>query len=408
MDLPTIAPARRNILVLSPVITMVVVALSGRIIFGSLTDLFDFQLYYMAVQNILHGQMPWANGVEFYYPPLAFVPLLVAYAISLAAGGEFLVFAVAMWALMLICGIITTVSVYYIGLKIYSEKTAFIAAMLNATAISVAYYSLCRFDPFPTCLVMIAVLATVYGDKGTGYLASVLGLFTKIWPIVVFPFLWLYNARTTSVMKEGKTRAFAFIAGGGLLFCLMILAGYDKFLGYADRVYCNTVPYTADQYLQMAGIAIPFSIIAMLFRILTVGVVVGALYLMYQQPKNIALMLKLILVVIVAVIVFSQYRSPQYIVWFTPFAALLVADDIRGIILFIVIQVMAYIEYPLAFGVLYVNDHYVSEWALVFFTVFFLMIGLLLWRAMAMQNPDMTSDDGAGREVKIRKKPHHR
>ena len=60
MDLPTIAPAHRNILVLLPVITMVTVALSGRIVFGSLTDLFDFQLYYMAVQNILHGQMPRA------------------------------------------------------------------------------------------------------------------------------------------------------------------------------------------------------------------------------------------------------------------------------------------------------------------------------------------------------------
>jgi hypothetical protein len=408
MDLPTIAPARRNILVLSSVITMVAVALFGRIVFGSLTDLFDFQLYYMAVQNILHGQMPWAYGVEFYYPPLAFVPLLIAYAISLAAGGEFLVFAVAMWALMLVCGITTTFCVYYIGLKIYSEKTAFIAAMINATAISVAYYSLCRFDPFPACLAMIAVLATVYDDKGTGYLASILGLFTKIWPIVLFPFLWIYNARDASIAVEGKKSAYAFLVGSGLLFCLMIVAGYDKFLGYADRVYCNTIPYTADQYLQMAGIVIPFSIIATLFRILTVGVLIGALYLMYYQPKNIVLMLKLILVVIIAVIVFSQYRSPQYIVWFTPFAALLVADDIRGIILFIGVQIIAYIEYPLAFGVLYVNDHYVSESALLFFTVFFLMIGLLLSRAMTMQNPDVTSDDGAGREVKIRKKSYHR
>ena len=312
-----------------------------------------------------------------------------------------------MWVLMLVCGIITTFCVYYIGLKIHSEKTAFIAAMLNATAISVAYYSLCRFDPFPSCLTMIAVLATIYGDKGTGYLASLLGLFTKIWPIIVFPFLWLYNSRTTSIMKEGKARAFAFVAGRGLLFCLMLLAGYDKFLGYTDRVYCNTIPYTADQYLQVAGIVIPFSIIAMLFRILVVCVVIGALYLMYHQPKNIVLMLKLILAVIIAVIVFSQYRSPQYIVWFTPFAALLVAEDIWGTLLFIWVQIMAYIEYPLAFDVLYVNDHYVSEWALLFFTIFFLMIGLLLWRAMVMQNPDVTSDDGAVREVKTRKKSHH-
>jgi hypothetical protein len=407
MNLPKIPPAHRIILILAPIITVIAVGLFGRIVFGSLTDLFDFQLYYDAVENILHGQMPWAYGVEFYYPPLAFVPMLIAYAISLAGGG-FLVFAVAMWALMLICNIITTFCVYYIGLKIYSEKTAFIAAILNATALSVAYYTLCRFDPFPTCLAMVAVLATLYGEKATGYLASVLGLFVKIWPVVVFPFLWLYNARNTSLMEEGKARASAFLIGGGLLFGLMILAGYDKFLGYIDRVYCNTVPYTVDQYLQVLGIAIPFGITATLFRILMVVVIAAALYLMYRQPENVALMLKLILAVIIVITAFSQYRSPQYIVWFTPFAALLIADDIRGILVFIAVQVLAYIEYPLGYGVLYVNDSYVSGWGLVFFTVFFLMIGLLLWRALKMERPDIPGGEGAVRIGKASKKSHNR
>jgi hypothetical protein len=209
-------------------------------------------------------------------------------------------------------------------------------------------------------------------------------------------------------MEEGKARAFAFLLGGGLLFGLMILGGYDKFLGYADRVYCNTIPYTVDQYLQLLGIALPFGIIATLFRILTVVVIAGALYLMYRQPKNIALMLKMILSVIIVITAFSQYRSPQYIVWFTPFAALLVADDIRGILLFIGVQVLAYIEYPLGYGVLYVNDKYVSEWGLVFFTVFFLMIGLLLWRALKMEGPDIPGDEGAVRSGKAAKRSHNR
>jgi len=224
----------------------------------------------------------------------------------------------------------------------------------------------------------------------------------------VFPFLWLYNARDTSVMEEGKNRAFAFILGGGMLFGLMILGGYDKFLGYADREYCNTVPHTIDQYLQLLGIVIPSGIIATFFRILTVVVIAGALYLMYRQPKNIALMLKLILAVIIVLTAFSQYRSPQYIVWFTPFAALLVADDIRGILLFIAVQVLAYIEYPLGYGVFYVNEKYVSGWGLVFFTIFFLMIGLLLWQALKMEGMDITSNDGALKSGKASKRIHKR
>jgi len=129
---------------------------------------------------------------------------------------------------------------------------------------------------------------------------------------------------------------------------------------------------------------------------------------MYRQPRNIALMLKMILAVIIVITAFSQYRSPQYIVWFTPFAALLVADDIRGILLFIAVQVLAYIEYPLGYGVLYVNDKYVSEWGLVFFTIFFLMMGLLLWQALKLERPDITSNDGAVRTGKAGKKAHKR
>ncbi len=391
MNVPKINPIHRNLLIITPLITIVVVGIFGIIVFGSFTNLFDFQIYYQGVHNIISGQLPWTSGVEFYYPPLSFIPIIIAYVISLIGGG-FFTFTMVMWALMLICDIVTTLCVYYIGLKLYPEKIAFAAALLNATAISVAYYVLCRFDSFPTCLAMFAVLATLYGDKVKGYLASIIGLFTKIWPVLLFPFLWIYNARHTSIIYEGKKRAIWFLLASGLIFYLMIWWGYNRFLGYADmlgypdRMYCNTIPYAINQFLQMLNIAIPFSIIATIFRILTVVVFLSALYLMYQQPKNITRMLKLILVVIVVVILFSQYRSPQYIVWFTPFAALLVADDILGIIIFIGVQILAYIEYPLAYGVLYENGFYVTSWALVFFTVFFIAIGLLLWRALIMKS----------------------
>lgn len=47
------------------------------------------------------------------------------------------------------------------------------------------------------------------------------------------------------------------------------------------------------------------------------------------------------------------------------------ADDILGSIIFIGVQILAYIEYPLAYGVLYENTFYMTSGALVFFTVFF-------------------------------------
>jgi hypothetical protein len=385
MNLPRISPKHRNILIMSQIITLLAIGIFGKMVSGSFPDFGDFTVYYHGVQNIISGQLPWAHGVQFYYPPLAFIPVIIAYAAS-RIGGGFFVFTLAMGALMLICAMVTTFCVYYIGLKLYPEKIAFTAALLNATAVSAAFYVVCRFDPFPTSLAMVAVLATLYGDEPGGYLASVLGLFTKLWPVVLFPFLWIYNARHTSIIEEGKKRAFAFLSAGGMIFGLMLWCGYNRVFGYAnmlgftDMVYCNTIPYTVNQYLRMVNIAVPFSSIAILFRILTVVVILGALYLMYQQPKNIARMVKLILVVTVVAIMFSQYRSPQYIVWFTPFAALLVADDLFGIVLFTGVQVLGYLEFPLSYSVLWVNSRYLSDGALVFFTVFFIMLGLLLWR----------------------------
>ena len=125
----------------------------------------------------------------------------------------------------------------------------------------------------------------------------------------------------------------------------------------------------------------------MIFKIFILVVFLGAVYSMYKNPGNIRHMLRMILTVILAIILFSPFRSPQYIVWFTPFAALMIADDIWGIFLFVAVQILSFVEYPLAYGVLYLNQVYLSNWALLFFTLYFLIHGLLLWRAFIPRTP---------------------
>jgi len=230
VQLPIINLAHRNILIAASIASKVFIWLGGLSI-----DLFDLPIYYSAVINVLHGVLPWANGVEFYYPPLALAPMLISYAFPLS--GNFFGFALGMRVLMTACDVVTTLCIYYIGLKLYSEKKAFIAAMLNATAFSVAYYVLARFDAFPAALALVAVLATVHSDRTKGYLGAVVGLFVKLWPMLLFPFLWLYNARESSLFVEGKKRAVWFLLGSSLAFGLMLWAGYNKFLVYAEWVY---------------------------------------------------------------------------------------------------------------------------------------------------------------------------
>ena len=386
MHLPAIDPRRRNILILTSIATKIFVLLFLVIVFHSFVDIYDYQLYAESVQNILSGALPWANGVAVFYPPLAFVPMIIAYLVASVTGS--LGFFITMWILLAACDIVTVLCIYYVGLKLYSERTAYIAAMLYATAISVAYYSLCKYDAFPIFLAMLAVLATVYNDKTKGYLASVIGLFVKIWPVLLYPFLWVYNSGESSISSlivEGKTRAIGILLATIVLFVAMIAVGYSAFLIYTNTIYCNTLVYTISQYFQLAGIQIPFSAMITAFHILAAGIILGALYYLYKKPKTPGLLLKVLLIALMATVLLMQYRSPQYSIWFMPLAALLLATDIWGILLFISVQILSFIEFPFAFWTLYTNSEYTSPLALGFFTLFFLAYGLLLWRALKME-----------------------
>lgn len=399
MSLPAINPRQRNILILTSIATKIFVVLFLLIIFHAFVDLYDYQLYYQSVQNILSGALPWANGVAVYYPPLAFVPMILSYAVASVAGP--FGFVITMWILLAACDIVTILCIYYVGIKLYSERTAFIAAMLYATAISVAYYSLCKFDALPTCLAMLAILATIYGDKTKGYLASVAGLFVKIWPIVLYPFLWIYNSGSSSLITEGKERAIGIVLATIVIFAAMIVAGFNGFLMYASVVYCNTIVYAISQYFLIAGVQLPFSVMITVFHIMAAATILGALCYFYKKPKTISLLLKVLLVSIMATVFLMQYRSPQYSVWFMPLAALLLATDVWGILLFIGMQIFSFIEFPFAFWTLYTNTQYTSPLALGFFSLFFLAYGLLLWRALKMEEKNPAAEAPASKRKKL-------
>lgn len=376
-------------------------------------DVYDNQIYYTAAQNVFHGLLPWNGNTIFYYPPLALLPVLASYILSAPWG--YTGFLIAIRILMVICNCVTTLCVYYIGKKLYSEQVAITAALLSATSVSAVYFVLTRFDAFPTCIAMLAVLFVVNNNRAKGYLATILGLFAKLWPIILFPFLWLYNARDSSILEEGKKRAIWILLVGAGAFGLMMWAGYNQFMVYAGMVYCNTIPYVLDQYLKAVGIMVAFSVIATAFQVLTGIVILWALYTAHKERESLPTTLKMILLSIFVVIFFSQYRSPQYIMWMTPIVALLIADDIYGILAFYAVQILAFIEFPYAFRVLYVNANYLSPWALPFFTLLFVSYAILMWRALRKRDvvwvpdeiDDRTALAGPGGGKKKRKKRRH-
>jgi hypothetical protein len=361
-------------------------------VFHSFIDYFDLQFYFEHAVKILDGQLPYI-AYNFDYPVLIFIPILIALIPAvLFQNGTFFIFSFQ--GLMVICDLVTLLCVYFISLKLYNERTAFISGLLFATAFSTAYFVLTKYDAFPTSLLMLAVFFTLCGMSMKGYVAAGLGFFAKIFPAIAFPFLILHNTKK-STLKEEVVAVLKVMVPLSLVLLIPVLIirpeairTYLFATGASVGVYVNTATYTLYSWLNGVGhIGVsPENVSLMMYMLLGITV----LYLLYtaytDTEKRPVTLLKILLCALIAVIFFTKFHSPQYIVWFTPFLCLLVADDLYKIVLFYIVQVFAYIEFPLMFGSFYTNLEYTnavrsSGWymTLIFFTLQYTALMVLVF-----------------------------
>jgi 4-amino-4-deoxy-L-arabinose transferase-like glycosyltransferase len=380
------------ILILASLLTKFIVIFATTSIFHSFIDLFDIGFYFEHAIKLVQGQLPYVS-YNFDYPILIFIPIIIALIPALIFQNA-MAFVYTFQILMVFCDIVTILCIYFIGLKIWNEKTAFYAGLIFATAFSTAYFVLTKYDAFPTCLLMLAILFTVYDMNTRGYISSSLGFFAKIFPVISMPFIVLYNAKTSSLKAEILSAGKIF-----LLLCVVlilplaiinpnVIQSYIFATGGGIGIYVNTATYTLYANLnEVLHLGISSSLISLFMYGVMAVVLLFLLYISYiseeRDPKT---LLKVLLCAIFALVFFTKFHSPQYIVWFTPLLALLVADDLVKIIVFYVLQIFAYIEFPLMFGKYYVNLNYSNpvgsaDWylTLLFFTLQYLALLLLVY-----------------------------
>jgi hypothetical protein len=378
------------ILVAACILMKFVIVFLTTAVFHSFIDYFDIGTYFNHTLPLLQGQIPYID-YQIEYPVLALLPILIALVPALLTNNV-LLFVLSFQFLMLLCDIVTTVCVYLIALKIWDEKRAFLSAGLYVTSFSAAYFVITKYDAFPTCLLMLALLFTLYGMKMNGYLCSGLGFFAKIYPAVAIPFFVLHNSKNTSLKEEIISALKIIIPLCAVLFIPFILfrpeviKTYLFTTGSSAGVYANTLTYTVYGYLVgigHLGITIDACSVVMYLIMGIIGIVL--FWSAYRDPeKRPVTLIKLIACTLITAVLFTKFHSPQYIVWYTPLLALLAADDLITIILFYVYQALAYIEFPLMFGSFYTNLEYTAlvgsaTWygTLFFFTAEFAVFILL-------------------------------
>lgn len=345
-------------LVLAVILAKFIVAFFTTVVFSSFVDFFDIGIYFKYTLLTLNGEFPYTSA-EFQYPVLAFVPMMIAVIPAFIFQSEIWYFF-TFQALMIACDVVTVLCVYLICLKLMGEKSALYAGLLHAAAFSAAYFVITKYDAFPTALLMLALLFTVYGHTMKGYAASILGVFAKIFPGIALPFMILFNAKRTDLKEEIIAACKVGIPAFLVLFLPLFLISPDTLkiyfpvrseLGY----YSNTLTFTLYSWLHdVLGIGIPIDLVsAGMYAIMGIGLIT-LLFAAWKIPqKDPVLMLKLILCAIILVVLCSKVRSPQYIVWFTPLLCILAVDDIKKIAALFVFQALAYIEFPLMFGAYY-------------------------------------------------------
>ena len=380
------------ILILASVITKLIVIFATTSLFHSFIDFFDIGTYFEHAIPLMEGQLPYIN-YQIEYPVLLFIPIALAFIPAMILQSQ-MAFVFSFQILMVLCDILIVLCVYLIGLKIWGEKTAFFGGLFYATAFSTAYFVLTKSDAFPTCILMVALLFTIYGMNTKGYISATLGFFTKIFPAIALPFMVLYSAKSTSLKTELISAGKIF-----LLFCILLLLPFALInpdvirtylfaTGGSLGVYVNTATFTIYSYLHNVfhlGIT-PATVSMVMYTLMGITLLL-LLYVAYAEneknPKN---LIKLVLCAIFCLVFFTKFHSPQYLVWFTPLLALLVADDIVKIVLFYITQIFAYIEFPLMFGKYYVNLNYTNpvgsaDWYLTlgFFTLEYFAFFILLY-----------------------------
>lgn len=379
-------------LVLVSLATKLAVLYATTSVFHSFIDLFDLQFYLQNALPLAQGKIPYLD-FGFDYPILIFVPIGIALVPALALQSG-MAFVYTFQLLMVLCDLGTLLCVYLIGLRVWNERAAWHAGLAYATAFSVSYFVLTKYDAFPTLLLMGAVLFTVSSLKLRGYLSATLGFFAKIFPAIAFPFMILYHAKATSLREEILSAVKVFLPFALVLllpFLLLNPASLGSYLfatGSGLGVYANSATYTLYLYLHdILGLGIsPEAVSTVMYALMGIALLY-LLYLAYAGTKgDPTAFLKVLLCAVFSLVLFTRFHSPQYIVWFTPFLCLLLADDPLRISLFYLTQAFGYLEFPLLFGGFYVNLEYVNPpgsagWylTLAFFTLEYLALLALVF-----------------------------
>jgi hypothetical protein len=347
----------------------------------------DMTLYYWYAHSILLGKIPYIS-FNAEYPQLFFVPVVLAI-LPFMGNPDFTSYLFSFGAITIAFDIATLVCVYVLAARFFGQEKAFLSGLLYTTAISVAFFIPIVYDIIPTFFLVFSLCCFIYGKDVTAYVSAAVGVLLKWFPFAGFPFFYLStkkNGRELNGFRTGVIVTILLFAACSLPFILIDAGKF--FRTYMFHILRPAEAHSFIYYMDAVSLFLinlqPVSKISFLLFILAECVL---LYWYYRHLDGTALTLTYALFLSVfAFVLFNKVLATYYIIWLTPFLALLLARSAKHILLFYLVQIIMFLETPVLLRIVYTpyKDYFVIEnstlsVSFVFYTVKFAIFFILLY-----------------------------
>jgi hypothetical protein len=354
----------------------------------------DLTLYQWYSISPFLGHIPY---VDYYvpYPQLFFVPVFLALIPTLGTQNP-VGYMFSFSALMILIDTATLICVYSIAYRFFGKEKAFLCGLLYATAIGAAFFVPITFDAVPAFLMIFSLWLFFSRRQVASFVTATAATLMKWFPGFCFPYYLVYahkNGRSAGSLKKPLFVSVLFAAVVIAPFLILNVSGFlQTYQSHVSRTpEIHSLIYYLDAVSTFVFHASPFSSWSLV--ILAIGelaLIVWYFRYLDNQPLTLVYLIFLSLFVFVLV---NKVFSACYLIWLTPFLALLLVQSPRRILLFYLAQVIIYLETPVLFDIVYepltfgadprllytVLDKSLPSLSFIFYTVKFAIFFAILW-----------------------------
>jgi hypothetical protein len=314
----------------------------------------DINVYYGYAAMAVSGKIPYLD-FPIEYPQFFIIPIVIVAILPLVFNSPllfppvFMIFCTLFDIAILIC-------VYFIAWRLFGRDNAFLPTLLYATAIACGFLTLLTYDIIPTFFLVLSLTLFLTNKEKPACISAGIGSLMKWFPILCLPYFLVYSQKRSGITKELKTGILAAIIMGLLVIIPCIFLNYSFFIQtytwHLGRLSeSHSIIYFLDTIARFFTGLAPFQEYA-LFVLLFIEVTLLYGYYRYLGKKEVTLC-SVIFLSIFFFIIFNKVFTASFILWMTPFLALLLSESRLKILLFYSVQIVMFLEVPLLVGIVY-------------------------------------------------------